>query len=285
MTPWIPWRVRPRLGSEDYWQRGHGRQLVDATLSVGVTAARMAYIRKNNSGKLSTLTERRGSTTPPGQRVSPERPLILQEGVFEVHDMVVAVPDFIAEMDAEVEEVAEAYGVPRGSIDRSKSTDPYAEHVAVAKQRTNQIKHLRAADQETSIKTAIVLAAERHPASLVLDPARVAKSIRVSFHELTYQADPISRFDAYDRELSLGLVDHVDVRMREHPDEDRATATAKVEESIEGRNKYSNLLAKHQLSAVASEDGENLAQRQGRIGGQASNPDGNEDERREQQRE
>ena len=283
MRPWTEWRVRPRLGTEDYWQRGVGRQLVDATLSVGVTAARMAYIRKNNSGKMSTLTERRGSETAPGQRVSPERPLMLQDGVFQVHDMVVSVEDFLAEMDSEIEEVAEAYGVPRGALDRSKSTDAFAEHQSVAKQRTNQIKHVRAADMDASIKTAIVMRADRHPATAELDPARVAKSLRLRFHELTYQSDPIKRFEAYGEELSLGLADHVMLRQREHPDEDAATAEANVLATIEQRNKFSNLLAKHQLAADASEDGENLAQRQGRIGGRAPGRGNDERDQRDQQ--
>jgi hypothetical protein len=285
MKPWTEWRVAPRLDTEDYWQRGHGRQLVDATLAVGVTAARMSYTRKNGSAKQSVLEAPQiDKDIPPGQVLSPEHPLMLRKGVFSVHDLVVGVEDFIAEMDDEWEAVAEAYGVHRGVVDKSKSTDPYADHTAVARVRDQMIPHLRRADLETSIKTAVVMRADGHPLTGKLPPERVKRAISVSFQELSFQSNPKDRWDSYTKELSLGLTDHVALRQREHPEEDAATAEAAVLASIKKRNKFSNLLAQHNLPGDASQDSNNLAQLQGRLGGMARpNPDGNDDDRRDQQ--
>jgi hypothetical protein len=263
MRPWTAWRVRPRLASDDYWGFPRGRQLVDATLSVGVTAAEMRHTRKGNHHKLLALTAPSiKKDIPPGQHISPEAPLLLKAGVVEVHDLVVPVTEFTEDMDSEWEAIAESYGVTRGAIDKSKSVDAYAEHTQIAAQRDKQIKHLRRADLETSYKTAVVMRADGHPMTGRLDPDAVVAALAVKFQPLTFLADPKDRFDAYGKELSLGLKDHVAIRMAEHPDED---------------NEFANELAKHQLSADATEDGESLDQRQGRIGGQAT-PDGDEDE-------
>jgi hypothetical protein len=94
---------------------------------------------------------------------------------------------------------------------------------------------------------------------------------------MSFQANPKDRWDSYTKELSLGLTDHVALRQREHPEEDAATAEAAVLASISKRNKFSNLLAQHNLPGDASQDSNNLAQLQGRLGGMARpNPDGND---------
>jgi hypothetical protein len=287
MQPWTEWRVAPRLDTEDYWQRGHGRQLVDATLAVGVTAARMSYVRKNGSAKQSVLSAPQiDKDVPPGQVLSPERPLMFRQGVFEVHDLTVSVDDFIAEMDDEWEAIAEAYGVHRGVVDKSKSTDPFADHTAIARVRDQMIPHLRRADLETSRKTAVVMRADGHPLTGKLPPERVRKALTVEFQAMSFQANPTDRWDSYVGELSLGLTDHVALRQREHPEESADVAEAAVLASIEKRNKFSNLLAQHNLPADASQDSNNLAQLQGRLGGMARpNPDGNDEDDRAEQRE
>jgi hypothetical protein len=278
MRPWVAWRVRPRLASEDYWQYPRGRQLVDATLSVGVIAAELAHTRKGNHHKLLALTAPNiAKDVPPGQVISPEVTLLLKNGTIAVHDLVVPVDQFLADMDSIYEAIAESYGVTRGALDKSKSTDPFAEHTQIANLRDGMVKYVRRADMETSIKTAIIMRADGHRLTSRLDPKAVAAALSVKFQALTFVADPKDRYDIYAKELSLGMVDHVQLRMREHPDEDEATAERRHRTTVRRRNEFANELAKHQLSADATEDGESLDQRQGRIGGQAT-PDGDEDE-------
>ena len=282
MQPWTPWRVRTRLDSEDYWQRGEGRQLVEATLSVGVIAARMAYTRKNNSSKLTTLTaENLKTDVPPGQKMSPERPLMLKQAEFQVHNLVVEVGPFQDEIDSETEDIAEAYSVHSGVIDRSKSVDSWADHTAVARVRDKMIPHVLASDIETSIKTAVILRADGHSAGAVLDPVKVAKSISVKFQALSFQANPKDRWDSYTKEGSLGLADLVTWRMREHPEEDETTATANSWKVLKRRAEFQGFMAERNITADAGQDGENLAQRQGRVGGSAT-PNLDRDDEREQ---
>jgi hypothetical protein len=271
MQPWIPWRAHPRLDGYDYWTRGIGRQLVDATLKVGVVNAAMEAVRQRNNSKLSTLTANRiDEDVPPGQTVSPERPLLLRnKATFEVHDLIVPVESFLADIDGDISAIADAYNLPPAALDRSKAGDDFAIFTAVAKARERQEKHLRRADLETSIKSAIIMRADGHSATAALDPERVARSLELEYQRSTFMERPKDRFESYRAELSLGLASPVDLRMREHPSEDKATATTNAKDTIEERNEFNELLAERNMSADAGQDGENLAQLQGRLGGLA----------------
>ena len=285
MQPWTAWRCRPRLSSMDYWQRGVGRQLVDATMHQSVVQAAMTAVRQTNNAKLSSLSAPRPKEDiPPAQQVSPEHPMILRGGsTFEVHDLIVPVKEFLEQLDAEEEAIAEAYGVPRGALDKSTDADPWMTHQAVAKVREQQIKYLRRADRETSIKTAIIMRADRHPRARDLPPERVASALTLTYAEHTFLERPQDRYEAWRQELSLGLADHADLRMRLHPDEDKKTAMERVKSTVSTRGEISAMMAAHNTPADAGQDLDTVAQLQGRLGGRASPPDPDgPDERREQ---
>ena len=279
MQPWVAWRVLPRLASEPYWGYPIGRQLVDATLAVGRASAAMEEVRKNNAGKLSTLTAPSiKDDVPPNQAVTPEYPLMLRDGKFEVHDLSVPVTEFLEHIASHEASLAEAYRVPVGVLNSARTVDSFSEHAAIAKQRDDQIKFLRMADVETSIKTAIVMRADSHPDTGELDPQAVSDTFAVKYQALTFLERPADRFAAYNAEMGLGLASPVDLRQREHPDEDRATAHARQLETLLERNEFNSLQARHQLATDPSEDGENLAQQQGRVGGQATSDEDDDDE-------
>jgi hypothetical protein len=284
MQPWIPWRVRGRLGSMDYWARGVGRQLVDTTLKVAVVNAAMGAKRLAGDSKQPVLTARNiKEDVAPNQKLGGEHPIMLRNGELDVVDLINPVKDWIEQMDADIEALAESYGVTRGAIDKSKSGDPWREHVQISEHREGQIPHLMRAELETATKTAIIMRTDGHPAAGTIDPRRVQERLRITFRAHTFHEKPGDRMDFYAKERSAGLASHVDQRMREHPTEDREQARAAVKATIEERNEFAELLAARNLPLDAGQDADNLAQLQGRIGGMTrdSNPDGN-DERREQ---
>ena len=281
MRPWTEWRTRARLGSMDFWLRGVGRQLVDTTLKVAVVNAALGAKRLAGDAKQVTLTASNiDESVPPGQALGGEQPVYLRDGVLEVLDLINPVKEWLDQMDADIEALAESYGVTRGAVDKSKSTDRFEEFTDISRQRDKQIPSLHAADRETCIKLAIIMRADGHRDTGTIDPGLVADKLKIQFQALTFVERPKDRMEFYALERSAGLASHVDQRMREHSDEDRATATAAVEATIEERNRFAAMLAERNLSADAGQDGDNLAQLQGRLGGtQKSNPDG-QDERR-----
>jgi hypothetical protein len=287
MQPWTEWRTGSRLDTTDYWQRGKGQQLVSATLKVGVVNAAKSAARQHGNAKQKVLSANQVmDDVAPGQVLTSEHALMLSHAAkLEAVDLIVPVEEFIRDMDEMFGEIAESFGVPVGVIDTSKaSSDGYAEFVAVAKTRQQQAKYLHWADIETSMKTAIIMRAEGHPATFSIDPARFAKTFSIKFQAHTFGERLSDRLKGYEAGMGLGLMDQVTARMLENPDEDAATAEREVRATIKRRNEFSNLLAKHNLAGDAGQDGDNIAQLQGRLGGQAqpSDPDGDDERQRQQ---
>ena len=285
MQPWVQWRTMPRLDHMDYWQRGKGRKLVDATLGIAVVNAAKAAVRQTSNSKQKVLQTRSiADDVAPGQVLTSEHALNLRnDGAFSVHDLIVPVQEFLADMDSIEREIAESYGVPVGVINTQHTTDDHREFVAVSKQRQKQAKSLHVADVETSIKTAIIMRAEGHPLTARLDPERFKRTFQLKFAPHTFAERPKDRLANYRDAMALGLMDQVTARMLEHPDEDEATAEREVRATIDRRNEFANLLAVRNLSGDPGQDGDNIAALQGRTGGLMraanSNPDG-DDERR-----
>jgi hypothetical protein len=273
MQPWIQWRTRPRTRDEDYWKRGEGQAMVDATLAVGVVNAAMYAIRQNSNRKMPTLVARNiDQDVPAGQALTGEKPIMLRGGTFDVADLITPVKEFLDQMNDEQGEIAEDYGVPVGVIDGSRSSDPWREFQAIARQRGRQTKQLRHADLETQIKAAIIMRAEGHPAAREIDPELFARGLEVKFQAATFLERPRERLEFYEKALSLGILDHVMVRMLEHPDEPFGVAEAHVRESIERRNEFAGLLAARNLPANAGQDFDTVQQLQGRLGGMSRQP-------------
>jgi hypothetical protein len=286
MQPWVEWRTSARLGSMDFWQRGVGRQLVDTTLKVAVVNAALGAKRQAGDSKQPVLTaDNVAQAVAPGQSLGGEHPIYLQGGVLDVVDLINPVKEWLDQMDADIEALAESYGVTRGAVDKSKSLDRWTEFIDVSKHREEQIPTLSRADRLTSIKAAIIMRAEGHPASGAIDPKRVADKLKIQHQAMTFLERPKDRMEFYALERSQGLASHVDQRMREHADEDRAAALAAVKATIEERNEFDAMLAERNLSTDAGQDADNLAQLQGRLGGMTRNssPDGNDERRTDQQ--
>jgi ribosome biogenesis protein Tsr3 len=286
MQPWVQWRVRSRMRSEDYWKRGEGRQLVDATLVVGVVAAAMAAIRQNSNRRLPVMVASNiDEDVPPGQNLTGEHPLMFRNGEFQAVDLITPVAEFLNHTNDEEGEIAEAYGVPVGVIDSSRSTKDtrWMEFQAVARHRQEMIPHLRAADLETQIKTAIIMRAEGHAQARNIKVARFAETLRVKFQKQTFLEMPSERLKFYREAMSLGLHDPVSVRMLEHPEETFEEAKRESMATRELRAEFNEFEASRNLATDAGQDADSLAQLQGRLGGMTRNtsPDGN-DEQREQ---
>jgi len=269
VTPWIEWRISPRP-DEDYWDRGRGQILVDATLAVGRVSAHMEWVRRTNAAKLSTLQADDLDDIPPEQAVTPERPLVMTSTTarFEVHDLIVSVDEFVKQISSITEDVAEHYGVRSRVIDpRVSDTGDQSLHDQEdkAKFRRSMIKFLRRAEHLLQHKTALVAQRSKHPAAV--DPELVREGFRCLFPELTFVDHPKAQLETDMMAMSAGQTDHVQIYMRRHPGVDEAEASAAVRKSIDIRNEFAALLAARNLPADAEQDGDSLAQAQGRIGG------------------
>ncbi len=286
MRPWVPWRVRPRLPGQDYWLRKVGSQLVDATLYVGRVSAHMSFVRQNNNTKLAHLSaDRVSEDVPPEQQTSPERPLVTSGNAsFEVHDLIVPITEFVADINFKLESVAESYGVPRGVLGANPASSDASpldlgSQAAVSKMRTQHAKHLRVADRKTVIMSAIIMKAERH--RLAVNPRTLARELQVHFGEHTFVEKPLDALAVAEKKIELGQQDQVRLFQESHPWLTIEQSRAQVELRLKTRAEINEFQAARQTPTSPGQDFEGLAASQGRVGGQAqpSDPDGIDDGR------
>jgi hypothetical protein len=293
LRPWVEWRISPRPDG-DYWDRGRGRILVDATLAAGRVSAHMEWIRQTNAGKLSTLIVDDLDDIPPEQAVTPERPLVLTDAQaqFEVHDLIVPITEFAKHIDKIDEDVAEHYGIRARAINQTTADGQTSDltpqdQADLSKFRRNMIKHLRRSESDLQFKTAVVAKRASHPAAP--DPEAARTGFRCGFPPLTFVDHPKAQLETDELAMSLGQTDHVRMYMQRNPGADEAEAEENLEKSIERRNKFAGMLSARNLPADAGQDGDSLAQLQGRLGGvtaakKAPEGDGEEDGKRSTRR-
>lgn len=274
MRPWAEFRVAPRKPG-DYWARSVGRNLVDATLDVGRIAAQMAWTRRTAGRKQVVIGEGENSPIIPGQVLGGELPAYVpHDATFDVKDTIVSPDDFLKDIAAVFEDVAESYGLPAGAIDPSQGSMSDAGngpriHERLVKSRLSQTKHLGLGETQLAIRTSALLT-KNGRLSVTAEQARA--SFRLRWAPASYADTPKAQAEAAVAFMSNGLAssDSVAFHQLQNPGLTFEEALEEVLHHIETQAKINDIQASRNLPSDASKRGETLPQVQGRIGGQAS---------------
>jgi hypothetical protein len=292
MRPWAEFRVAPRKPG-DYWARNVGRNLVDATLNVGRISAHMDWIRRTAARKTSAMFVGENDEIPPGQVLQGEAPVIVRGdgSSFQVYDTIVSPAEFLADIAAIFEDVAEHYGLPVTAIDPSQgSTSDAANvfgpagprvHERLVKLRNSQTQQLGHGETQLAIRTAALLTANGR-LNVKADQAR--DGFRLRWAPATYADTPKAQAEAAGALMSNGLAstDPVAFHQSQNPGMTFEEAREDVLRHIEVSAEIHDIQASRNLPSDPAKLGETLPQMQGRIGGQmaAANrlPDGEHDD-------
>lgn len=279
MTPWVTFRWR-RPPPGDYWDRHCGADLLEATLEIGRVAASARWTRKHWSKKLLTAHFDGKTIVPPGQNLNAQQPMVTEDGqapVYEVHDTIVGMDEFIREMREIVESVCEARGIPSNLIDfNTRSTEdatnafPTArlgQHEALIKLRNRQIKHFDEAENELAVRVAALL--KRH-GRLSVGPDEVREMFHCRFHQPNFADHPKARVETLQAEMSVFARSPVDWYLQENPGLTEDEAREEIKRNAEDRAFLNGLSVQYNLPGDAADDTKNLAQLQGQLGGQRS---------------
>lgn len=287
--PGTLWRLENPI--DDWWLSHRGARVVDATLAASVTAAAMSAIRKAQNRKMSMVIAESLKSLPENQIFHHEVPIEVEanpsEIDFRVEDMMTSVDEFLKEIDAYYHTVAESYGLFSEQADAVGSASDYANVTSLAQaKRRSALMEIREAqipwwtesEKDSAWKTALMLRNMGHPDSL--DPAMVKDSFRIDYKPITFVDAPQTRLAVYRDKIKLGMMSNVDAIMEENPSLTRNEAMDRATQVLEDRTWYEGELAARNLSRDPEEQTMNIAQLQGRIGGQAGGnptaPDGEE---------
>lgn len=276
LRPWAEFRVAAR-GVGDYWARGLGHDLVDATLESGRIGAHMAWTRKNNSQKLLVWSKNDSdSEIPPGQSADATKGVVVTNVGVTLYDTEVSPDAFQSELDGILEDVAESYGLPLAVLDKSATGKSMGGgegertvylHEALVKLRNRQVKHLGHAEAHLATVTAALLRTNGRAAP---DPKQVEAEFRIRFAPANYADHPKAQVETAQAQMELGATDPFEFYQSLHPELTYDEAKAEVLEHLEERAEFLDILTKRNMSSNPSEDSDTLAQLQGRIGGRMS---------------
>jgi len=268
-APWVAfrWQAPPVA---DYWDRGAGQDLLDATLEIGRVAAQMKWTRKNWAKKVMTLAKGTNVAMPENQNLSANQPIMgVGDGTFalEVHDTIVPVGEFLAEMTEITNSLLEAYGLYSSQETQSIEERRGVKSEALIKLRNQQVKHFDESEMEMAVRAAAVLRAN---GIVQLTEEEIRQSFRCQFAALTDSDTPKQRVDNAMALMSMNETNPVEFYMAENPGVTEAEALERVEENVRVRAQINGMLVAYNLSADPAEDAMTVSQLNGKAGGQAS---------------
>ena len=265
--PWAEFRCS-QPPEDDYWDRGRGQHLIDATLEIARISAHMAWARKIQSKNAAYIIVGSEDKLPPGQMLNGEDPLFIRgEGVtIGTLGMIVPVKDFEDEMRSIARDAAEAIGVPYDDADTDPGPTSPRDQAQLVKVRNAQIKYLRVGEEQAAKSAAAELTRVAHAGAL--DPDTVAEGFRIDFAPLSFADHPLAKVEAAKAEFSIGLNSEFRHYAREHQTT-LEQARDEVLENLEQRSEFLELLTKRNLPADGN-DGATVPEVQGQIGGRMS---------------
>lgn len=279
MRPWVAlrWQEPPE---DDYWDRGAGQDLLDATLELGRVYAHARWVRKNWAKKLTTLHTGNTVHIPENQNLGANQPVKFEgsgQALLQVHDTIVGMSEFQAEMREIVESICEAYGLPSNLIDfATRSTEDAANafgpakvngHDALVKIRDQQIKHFDAAEVELAVRGGAVLRAH---GELALSEEQIREAFRCRFGALTFADHPKARVETLQAKMAVAHANPYDEYMLENPSVTLEEAMEEVDRNVELRARLYRKFVTENVPMDPSNDLKTAAQLNGQIGGQQS---------------
>jgi hypothetical protein len=273
MRPWVPFRIE-RPPRSDYWNRGSGQDLLDATLTIGRIYAQMRWTRTNNSKKLTTVHHGQNVAVPENQNLGSNQPVVFEgdgQVDFRVHDTIVPVDQFIAEIGELVETTLENYGLPANAVDFDTNSTRDAANVnlydALTKLRDRQMTPAGDAELELARRVGALL---RRYTEFSVDDKTIREGFRCRYARLTFADTPRDRVTTAIEEMKLGATDPYDFYGEEHPDLTREECMAEVHEHVRARAEFYEFFRSFNMSLDPSDDLKTGAQLNGQLGGRAS---------------
>lgn len=262
--PWAEFRCAAPP-EDDYWDRGRGQILVDATLEIGRLSAHLGWARKIHSKNAAYIIVGAEDDLPPGQTLNGEDMLFARGDGIRVGtlDMIVPVKDFEDEIAQISRDVAEAIGVPYSEASRSQELD----QAQLSKVRDGHIKWLRVGEEQAARSAAAELVRTGHPGAV--DPGTVGTAFNVDYAPLTYAESPKARVETAQAEMSVGRTSEFRFYQREHQ-VTLEQAREAVMQNLADRAEFMQVVTTRNLPLNAENDGASIPELQGQIGGRTA---------------
>lgn len=269
---------------DDWWDSTRGEGVVDATKNVAHQGARLEWVRDMQDRKREILHSKK--EVPP-QFMGGVVQLRMDPGEaqYEVHDAEVDPEFHLAMIRWHYHQAAESMRVPSVLADFELSASNYANvtglaaaqaHEALVEVRSDHIDWLMQAEGsegDTGLwyKTALVMRGMGHPLAPLLEPDRIADTLKLTFPELALTDHPKSKLEVLEKEVSLGIASTYEAYMRMHPqvrtiDE----ARERVLEIARQEGELDRFYIEHGIPKDAAIRATSRQELLGRIGGEAS---------------
>ena len=259
--PAIPFRLTPHHRG-DYWGGRSGHKLVEATLQTGRIAAHMGWVRESLNAKLLTLIAEEEALAAQG-KIDPRRPMHINDQATEakalVLDLEVRVAGFVEEMREHAEPVLESFGLPYSAFDPDFAGGNSA-NLAVQAPGTLYNR----AERALMHRVALMLRAYDHP--LAIDPDLILARYEATWSELTFADHPLKLLEIQERKMQHGFLGPEEAMIQWNPGLTFAQARERMDDNIASRGRRLQLMAKHNMPGNPGDDGNYVAQLQGRVG-------------------
>lgn len=290
MRPWVAirWQHPPE---SDYWDEGAGQDLYDGTLELGRVYAHARWVRKHWSKKTATVHKGENVHLPENQNMSANQPVMFHgpgQSKVEVHDTIVEIAGFKAEMREITESVLEGYGLPANVVDFSTGSTEDAANVfspakinqneALVKLRDQQVKHFDDAEIELAVRAVALL---RRAGRLAITEEQVRSGFRCRHAPMTFADHPAARVKTAKEQMSIGATNPYEFYMMEHPGVTFEEAREYVDKNVELRAEFYDLWIASNMNLDPSDDLRTAAQLNGKMGGQSKSNNTNESEERQ----
>jgi hypothetical protein len=264
MVPWVTFRVQ-EAPAGDYWDRGSGSDLFEATIEVGRVHAHAKWVRQHNSKKLTTIAVGVNSIIPANQNLSSNHPVEASGSLdVQVLDTIVPIDGFLAELGAVSDDLLSSYGlVPEDGNPNNKAVNTEA----LIKLRNQQIKFFDDAEMEMAVRAAAVL---RLHGVVSISEEEVRKYFKCRFVGMLDADSPQARVKTLQDKMAVGHDDPYAAYIAENPGVSREEAREYVLEHVRNRAEFYSEWAKANMPADPADDVKIAAQINGKAGGQIS---------------
>lgn len=281
-------------GALDWWNAFRAQGLHDATLDAACIYATMRWVRKAQNRRVATygFTDQAqdGDIDDDGSVLDPETPVRLKPTeTFNTYSLDTSPEGFIKDIRFILDTQADAFGIPSSDVGLESNGSDLAVTVRQTRLtalRTKQVPFFMEAEADLWSKAWRLGAKSTHEgaAQMRRNETVVDDSLRVEFPELNLADDPVRREQVYKLRLSRGGTNPIEQIQIDQPHLTFQEAQEQFEENLAVTRFANEQLARiGGASAGATtrftqaEGVQSSAQETGRVGGQMSPGDGDDE--------
>lgn len=268
-------------GGADFWAATAHNGLVDATLTIAYKVALGLFARQVSGIPLTVIFSRLEKMAQGQTLGHPILPLLLDpsEDKVQVFDERVVGTEYLAEISALLTMAVSAEGLPPGSITmQANQLDSgglviNTEGPRLAALRDKQVPELKASELALWPRVADLVRSSVHRHARIMPPGdEVRDMLRISFPDLSPPEEQLKRLEVMKAKLPYGLSSPSDVELAARPEVTREEVDEVREDNLADYIATIEPLVARNVPADAPEARgyQTIAQKQGRIGGQAS---------------